>query len=85
MSIEWDEDGLKKLTDEIVQEQADELQGIFDRVLGLAPGRTVDEIKTLLAQELNVGGDAEIDDEELTEYAQTLAEGTRIEVQSTSR
>jgi hypothetical protein len=79
-SIEWDEGGFRKLTDQIAQDTANELQGVFDRVLEAGRGNSVEQVKVLLAQEL--GEDTEITDEELTEYAQLLADGTRIEVKA---
>jgi hypothetical protein len=81
MRIEWDDDAIRRMTNEIVEEQAGKLQDLLDRVFRLAPGKSVDWVKTVLAQEWRSEFDAEITDPELSEYAKTLAEGHRIKVQ----
>jgi hypothetical protein len=81
MGIEWDNDAIRRMTNEIVGEQAGKLQDLLDRVFRLAPGKSVDWVKTVLAQEWRSEFDAEITDPELSEYAKTLAEGHRIKVQ----
>jgi hypothetical protein len=81
MNIEWDHDAIRRMTSEIVEEQASTLQDLLDRVFQLAPGKSVDWVKALLAKEWRSEFGSEITDPELSEYAQTLAGGCRIKVQ----
>jgi len=65
-----------------VRDQADKLQGVYDRVLAASRGKPVDDVKVLLAQEWRSTFDQEITDPQLSRVANVLAEGRRIEVQT---
>lgn len=81
MRIEWDDDAFRRMTNEIIQEQADRLQDVLDRVFRIAPGKSVEWVKSQLAKEWRSEFDTEITDPELSEYSQALAAGQRIKVQ----
>jgi hypothetical protein len=82
LRIEWDDDALRRMTNDIVQEHASQLQALLDRVFRLARGRSVEWVKGRLAKEWRSEFDTEITDPELSEYAQTLGAGHRIKVQT---
>jgi len=81
MHIEWDDEVIRRMATEIVEEQAQRLQDLLDRVFRLASGRSVEWVKIVLAQEWRSEFDVEITDPELSEYAGALTEGRRIKVQ----
>jgi hypothetical protein len=66
MRIEWDADGLKSLTKEVGRHAAKETQAVLDRVLRVAKGKPIEDVKRLLRGEWRstLGGD--ITDSELT-------------------
>ncbi len=78
--LNFDDDGIRRMANEVVQAQAGTLQAVYDRVLQAGQGKSVDEVKVLLQREvrLTLGGD--ITDPELTSCAEVLAQGRRIEV-----
>lgn len=63
-----------------VQQQHVKLQGVYDRVLAAGQGKTVDEVKALLAQEWRSAFGQEMTGPNLSKAANVLAEGRRIEV-----
>jgi hypothetical protein len=65
---------------ELAQERAAEYQELYDRVLQSGQGKSVEEVKVLLAREWRQALMPEISDSELSEKARLLAEGNRIKV-----
>lgn len=80
VKIEWDDDALRRMTNDIVQDQAGRLQEVLDRVFKVARGKNLEWVKARLAQEWQSELGGEITEPELSEYAQTLVEGRRIKV-----
>jgi hypothetical protein len=78
--IEWNEDGLRELGNQVARDHAARVQAVLDKVLDTGAGNSVDEVKALLLREVRstLGGD--ITDPELTTYAEALAAGQRIDV-----
>jgi len=82
-SFEFDDGAFRRAVGKEVQKGLEELrssyQRMFDRLIAQYQGRPVEEIKRALRiQWRREGGD--ITDPELTEYAQSIAEGRRIDV-----
>ncbi len=78
MRIEWDADGQKSLTKEVGRQAAKETQAVLDRVLRVAKGKPIEDVRRLLRKEWRstLGGD--ITDPELSKFAKLLAAGQRI-------
>ena len=70
----------EELPRELAQEQADRLQSVYDRVLRLGQGKSLIEVKDLLAREWRSTFGTNITDPELSERAAKLAEGQQIKV-----
>lgn len=64
----------------VVKERSDMLQGVYDRVLAAAEGKSADEIKISLAAEFRSTFGSELTEPDLSKAANVLAEGRRIEV-----
>ena len=82
--IKWDKNALdrvvKETANKAVVEQGRKLQSELDSVLAQSSGKTAAEIKPLVQNAFRrIGGS--ISDPELTQYAEVIAEGTRIVVQ----
>jgi hypothetical protein len=80
VEIEWNHEELRRMTNDILQEEASQLQAALDRVHRLAEGKNLEQVKILLELEWRTKFAAEITDPDLTDYAQTLVEGHRIVV-----
>ena len=79
-SFEFDKDALSKVINNAVQVRADELQAVYDNVLRAAGGKSPEEVKELLRDEVRSAFGTEITDPELSSCAEVLAAGRRIEV-----
>ncbi len=83
MSLElknFDGDAVRAMAREAVQQSADELQELYDRVLRTEAVKPVEDVKIVLAREWRTTFDTELTDPELSDTAAVLASGTRIEV-----
>jgi hypothetical protein len=67
---------------ELVQQQVDKVQSVYDRVLDAGRGQSLEEVKALLAQEWRSEFGAELTESKLSEQAAPLAEGRRIVVKT---
>ena len=78
MSPGWEKE-LEKAVRPALKDIASDYQKMFDSLLRRYKGRPVSEIKPVLRREWSrVGGS--ISDPELTEYANHISEGTRIQL-----
>jgi hypothetical protein len=77
---DFNEDAIRAVAQEAVQQRADELQELYGRLLRTEAGKPVEDVKTALAKEWRSTFDAELTDPELSDTAEVLASGTRIEV-----
>jgi hypothetical protein len=80
LKLEFDGDAVRAMAREAAQQSADELQELYDRVLRTEAGKPVKDVKTVLAREWRTAFDTELTDPELSDTAEVLASGTRIEV-----
>lgn len=78
--IEFNEAGISQALDAAVQVQANELQAVYDRVLQAGRGKSLDEVKALLCDDIRATFGTEITDPDLSACAEVLACGRRIEV-----
>ncbi len=69
---------------DFMQARQDELQGVYDRVLHDGQGRSVEEVKDLLADEWWSTFGTNLSDPDLSECAEVLAQGRRIRVEAES-
>ncbi len=51
MRIAWDANGLKSLTKEVGRHAAKETQAVLDRVLRVAKGKPIEDVKRLLRRD----------------------------------
>lgn len=79
-SFEFDERGMKDLEKSIMKEVRKETQSFFDNFSRRYRGKPVSEVKRALAREWKQKMDGTMTDQELTDYAKRISEGTRIEV-----
>jgi hypothetical protein len=79
-SFEFDKDALSRVINNAAQVRADELQTVYDNVLRTAGGKSLEEAKELLRDEVRAAFGTEITDPELSSCAEVLAAGRRIEV-----
>jgi hypothetical protein len=77
---DFNEDAVRAMAREAVQQRADELQELYDRLLLTEAGKPVEDVKTALAREWRTTFDTELTDPELSDTAEVLASGTRIVV-----
>lgn len=78
MRIEWDDNALKQIENEVGQQAAKEMQKVVDRVLRAGKGKPVAEVKRMLRREWRTALGGDITDPELTKWAELLAAGHRI-------
>ena len=78
--FEFDRDAMARAINDVMQDRASELQGVYDRVHQAGSGMTVEEVKDLLRAEVRATFGTEITDPELSACAEVLASGRRIEV-----
>jgi hypothetical protein len=67
---------------ELVDRQANRVQGVYDVVLHAGRGRSLDDVKELLAREWRTAFGTELTEPKLSELAAPLAEGRRIVVKA---
>lgn len=77
--FEPNEDGIARAVTAAAQLRVDELQIVCDRVLHAGQGKSVDEVKALLRNDVRTTLGTEITDPELSTYAEVLASGRRVE------
>lgn len=82
MRIEWNESGLQEMVNQVARDHAARVQEVLDSILMAAPGKSLDEIRMLLSREMQETLGGNITDPELTEFAEALAAGQRINVRS---
>ncbi len=86
MRIQFDRYAFERaLNDKVtsaVQDQADKLQRVFDRVWVVRDGKIEEEIKALLRQEWRVAFGQEIPESQLTQAATAITEGHPIRVKT---
>ncbi len=78
--VEFNEDGIARAVAAAVQVRVDELQAICDRVLQGGQGKSLDEVKALLRDDVRASLGTEITDPHLSLYAEVLASGRRVEI-----
>ena len=79
-SIEFDPEAFARAVDEVMQDRADQLQAVYDRVLKEGQGKSLEDVKVLLRNEFRATFGTEIVDPDLTACAEVLGSGRRIEV-----
>lgn len=80
MKIEWNQQGLQQLAEEIGRQTAARAQGVYDRVLSMGAGKSTVGVKGLLAQEWESEFGTVPTDPDLTNIASELAAEHRVEV-----
>ena len=80
MKINFDEDAVRRLADEAARKQAARLQSVYDRVLEAGRGKDLGAMKVLLSNEWRSEFGTAIPDQQLSQSAEVLAQGRRIEV-----
>lgn len=80
MRIEWNESGLQEMANQVARDHAVRVQEVLDTILRTAPGKSLNEVKKLLSQEVHEKLGGNITDPELTAFAEALAAGQRIDV-----
>jgi hypothetical protein len=78
--FELNEAGIAQAIDAAAQLRVDELQAICDRVLYAGQGKSLDDVKALLRNDVRKTFGTEITDPDLSAYAEALASGRRVEV-----
>jgi hypothetical protein len=73
-------DAVARAINDVMQDRASELQGVYDRVHQAGSGKTDEEVKDLLRTEVRATFGTEITDPELSACAAVLSSGRRIEV-----
>lgn len=85
MKFKWDEQGLQQLTQEAGRQVAARAQDVYDRVLSMGEGKSLQEVKSLLAREWKSVFGTVPTDPDLTNVAAELAAGRRVEVRALPR
>jgi hypothetical protein len=81
VEFKFDESAMKKLINDGVREVASRYQALLDELAISQVGRPLNEVKTALRSGWRkIGGD--LTDPELTQYAEHLKDGERIEVRA---
>ncbi len=65
---------------EMAQQRANQIQDIYDRVLVQGNGRSIDEVRSILAREWLLAFGENMPEPNLSENAAGIAAGNRIEV-----
>lgn len=79
--IKWDKNALDDVVGDVVKDYAVDLQKRIDTLSRLHKGKPVEQIKPLLQADFRQNGGS-ITDPELTEWAEAISEGVRIEVRT---
>jgi hypothetical protein len=79
--FKFDQRALDKLAKQAVEAKAKEIQAMLDRLSRSCQGKPVDEVKRTLKREWERDG-GKITDPELSQYAEVLATGGRVQVRT---